>query len=133
MVELFRSVPESPEWLTIEQIKDYAERMGVLTDFFFVEVMAELKCLAEENPPDNANYWLEENRVNIFGYIEDNGNDDRWIYSQSCLQRSSNIYSKVFAISIFSFTCFRPRGQSIYPLRHLTFVKRFRLPTRHRK
>lgn len=29
MVELFRSVPESPEWLTIEQIKDYAERMGV--------------------------------------------------------------------------------------------------------
>lgn len=79
MIELFRSVPESPEWLTIEQIKDYAERMGVLTDFFFVEVMAELKCLAEENPPENANYWLEENRVNIFGYIEDNGNDDRWI------------------------------------------------------
>lgn len=45
----------------------------------FEKVMAELKCLAEENPPDNANYWLEENRVNIFGYIEDNGNDDRWI------------------------------------------------------
>jgi len=44
-----------------------------------VEVMKEMKCLAEANPPANANYWIEENRVNIFGYIEDNGNDDRWI------------------------------------------------------
>lgn len=48
-------------------------------NLLFDRIMQELKCLVEDNPPETANYWIIDNKVNVFGYIEDNGDDDRWI------------------------------------------------------
>lgn len=64
----------------VEILKREADRANTTeAEFLFKEAMAALQCLAEENPPDSASYLLEENRAKILGYIEDNGDNDRWI------------------------------------------------------
>ena len=63
----------------VHQYKGAADDARKRKNLLFDRVMQELKCLAEDNPPETANYWIEEKRINVFGYIEDNGNDDRWI------------------------------------------------------
>lgn len=42
-------------------------------------IMSELEYLIKEATEyDSANYWIDD-RHNVFAFINDNGNDDRWI------------------------------------------------------
>ena len=42
-------------------------------------IIGELEYLVKETTEDDsANYWIDD-RHNVFAFINDNGNDDRWI------------------------------------------------------
>lgn len=42
-------------------------------------IMNELECLVEEATEDKtANYWIDQTH-NVFAFVNDNGDDDRWI------------------------------------------------------
>lgn len=79
MRELYNLLPEKPEWLTKKDITAYETRM--LDVDVYNKAFEELRTLTDDNPPPTANYWITDS-INIFGYIEDNGDEDCWI----CLQ-----------------------------------------------
>ena len=62
-------------------------------------IMGELEYLLDESTEDKtANYWIDQTH-NVFAFINDNGNDDRWIEIHYELHDYEDIIGDLFVLN----------------------------------